>query len=84
MEGGEQVQRDRLRKRTEEGKERCRSQGEVGEPHSQRVEEGEEVQGEGRGWGESWKGQRPWGEQEVGGLDSSGLEFHILRHCTWR
>ena len=35
-----------------------RSQGEVGEPQRQRMEEGEEVLGEGQGWGESWVGER--------------------------
>lgn len=73
MEEGEQVGRDRRRKRrmAEEGRVGCQSQGEVEEHRNQRVEEGEEVQGEGRGWGESWAGERPWGEQEVGGLDST-------------
>lgn len=72
MEEGGQVGRDRRReRRAEEGKVGCRSQVEVGGPQSQRVEEGEGVQGEGRGWGGSWAGERPWGEQEVGGLDSA-------------
>lgn len=73
MEEAEQVGRGRRweRRRAEEGEVGCQSQGEVGGPRSQRMEEGEEVQGEGRGWGESWEGKRPWGEQEVGGLDSA-------------
>lgn len=70
MEEGEQAGRDRQRRRrAEEGKVGCRSQGEAGEPQSQRVEEEVGVQVEGRGWGESWAVERPWGEQEVGGLD---------------
>lgn len=73
MEEGEQVGKDRKqeRRRAEEGKVGCRSQEEAGGPQSQRVEEGEEVQGEGQGGGGSWAGERPWGEQEVGGSDSA-------------
>ena len=71
MEEGEQVGRDRQRRRAEEEKVGPRNQGEVGEPRSQRVEEGEGVQGEGRGWGESLEVERSWGGQEVGGSDSA-------------
>lgn len=84
MEEGEQVGRDRQRgrRRTEEGKVGCQRKEEAVEPQSQGLGEGEEVQGEGRGWGESWEGEKPWGEQEEGGLDSLGLELRILRHYT--
>lgn len=47
------------------------SQGEVGVLQSQKVEVVEEGQGEGPCWDESWAQGRPWGEQEVGGLDSA-------------
>lgn len=90
MEEGEQVGKDRHwgSWRAEEGKVGCRSQGEAEESRSQRMEEGEEVQGEGQGLGESWVGKRPWGVQEVGGLDSahwyaSGLVLRTLRHYTY-
>lgn len=46
---GEQVGRNRCWQRAGEGMEGHHSQGEVGGPQSQRVEEGEEVQGEERG-----------------------------------
>lgn len=73
VEAGELVGKDRRRVRgqMEEEREGCRSQVEAGGPQSHRSEEGEEVQGEGQSGGESWAGERPWGEQVVGGWDSA-------------
>lgn len=75
------------KRRAEEEKVGCRSRGEAGEPQNHRVEEGEEVQGEGQDLGGSWAGEKPWGEPEVGGLDSarwyaSEMELRIVHHCT--
>lgn len=89
MEEGEQVGKDRHWEnwRAEEGKVGYRNLGEAEEPRSQKMEEGEVVQGEGRGLGESWVGERSWVVQEVGGLDSahwyaSGLVLRTLHHYT--
>lgn len=84
-EEGEQVGRDEQRSGGEEGEGGCQSQEEVGGPRNQKVEAGEEVQGEVQDSGGSWVARRPWGEQEVGGLDStrwhaSGLVLHPVGH----
>lgn len=68
-EEGEQV--ERKRRRTEGEKVGCQSQREVGESQNQKVEEGEEVQGEERDLGGSCSGKKHWGELGEGGLDSA-------------
>lgn len=69
--GEEGEQEERKRRRAEGEKVGCQSQREVGESQNQKVEEGEEVQGEERDLGGSCLGKKQWGELEEGGLDSA-------------